>query len=377
MDSSFIQVKNWLLDSGIFVSESDNENYGGVYSFFDEEKKSFSFLYPEITGYYASTMRFLHSHDEQIEFVKRAKASCNWLAKLFDSNGGIIQGIYPNGKSHPFVYSFDTAICAKGMFDCYKISNEEKYLTYGKKFNLWIINNALTSDGTIKPLYNLESQKFEPSTDVWYKQYGCLHIKLTMSLLSEYSITKERSLLEYAENIANQIINFQDDDGSIRLHLDDKVINLHTMCYALEGLLFLYSFTKNEKYLNYCMNALQWCDDQIISDGSIDLWFNSKYHSKSSYPIAQIIRLKILISKINNSSNKTVPNLMNFLISLQATDRNSMVKGGFYEEFHKSLFSWKKRLRVNSWGSMFALQALYWHEHLSDIDFEQEIELLY
>ena len=68
---------------------------------------------------------------------------------------------------------------------------------------------------------------------------------------------------------------------------------------------------------------------------------------------------------------------MNFLISLQATDRNSMVKGGFYEEFHKSLFSWKKRLRVNSWGSMFALQALYWHEHLSDIDFEQEIELLY
>ena len=377
MDSSFIQVKDWLLDSGIFVSQSDNENYGGVYSYLDEEKKAFSFLYPEITGYYASTMRFLYSHDEQIDFVNRAKSSCNWLAKLFDSNGGIIQGIYPNAKSLPFVYSFDTAICAKGMFDCYKISNDEKYLNYGKKFNRWIINNALNSNGTIKPLYNLVSEKFEPSTDVWYKQYGCLHIKLTMSLLSEYSITKEKNLLEYAENIANKIINFQNDDGSIHLHLDDKVINLHTMCYALEGLLFLYYFTNNEKYLNYCVNALQWCDEQLNSDGSIDLWFNSKYHSKSSYPIAQIIRLKILISKINNLSNKTLPNLMNFLMSLQATDTNSMLKGGFYEEFHKSLFSWKKKLRINSWASMFALQAIYWNENISKINFEQEIELLY
>ena len=377
MDSSFIQVKNWLLDSGIFVSKSDNENYGGVYSYFDEEKKAFSFLYPEITGYYASTMRFLYSHDDQIDYVNRAKSSCNWLAKLFDSNGGIIQAIYPNAKSLPFVYSFDTAICAKGMFDCYKISNDEKYLKYGKKFNRWIINNALNSNGTIKPLYNLESQKFEPSTDVWYKQYGCLHIKLTMSLLSEYSITGEKPLLEYAKNIANQIINFQNDDGSIRLHLDDKVINLHTMCYALEGLLFLYYFTNNEKYLDYCMNTLQWFDEQINSDGSIDLWFNSKYHSKSSYPIAQIIRLKILISKINNLSKKTLPNLMNFLISLQATDTNSIVKGGFYEEFHKSLFSWKKRLKVNSWASMFALQALYWNDNISKINFEQEIDLLY
>ena len=377
MDSSFIQVKDWLLDSGIFVSQSDNENYGGVYSYLDEEKKAFSFLYPEITGYYASTMRFLYSHDDQIDYVNRAKSSCNWLAKIFDLNGGIIQGIYQNEKSLRFVYSFDTAICAKGMFDCYKISNDQKYLKYGKKFNQWIINNALNSNGTIKPLYNLESKKFEPSTDVWYKQYGCLHIKLTMSLLSEYSITGEKHLLKYAENIANQIITFQNDDGSIRLHLDDKVINLHTMCYALEGLLFLYYFTNNEKYLDYCLNALQWCDEQINTDGSIDLWFNSKYHSKSSYHIAQIIRLKILISKINNLSNKTLPNLMNFLMSLQANNANSLIKGGFYEEFHKSLFSWKKRLRVNSWASMFSLQALYWNENISKINFKDEIQLLY
>ena len=58
MDPSYEMTRNWLLKSGIFVSDSSDHNYGGVYSFFDEEKNEFAFLYPEITGYFISTMRF-------------------------------------------------------------------------------------------------------------------------------------------------------------------------------------------------------------------------------------------------------------------------------------------------------------------------------
>ena len=377
MNSSFDHVKNWLLDSGIFLSNQYDENFGAVHSFYDEEKKSFSFLYPEITGYYASSMRFLYSHEKNNEFVKRAKASCDWIIKLFDSYGGIIQGVFPNGKPHKLVYSFDTAICAKGLFDCYMISKEEKYLTYGKKLNLWLVDNAINSDYTLKPLFNLDSQIFETSKDVWYKQFGCLHIKSIMSLLSEYQITKEQSLLDTALSIASNIDDFQNSDGSIRLHVDDKTINLHTLCYALEGLLFCYYVTREQKFLNICKNALEWCDRKIESDGSIDLWFNSKYHSKSSYPIAQIIRLKILISKIDNDNISSLSPLTNFLISLQSRNTNLSSKGGFYEEFFKSVFKWKKRLRVNSWGSMFALQALYWNDNSQNITFDDEIQLLF
>ena len=378
MSTSFNHVKNWLLNSGISISNQNDENNGAVYSFYDEEKKSFSFLYPEITGYYASTMRFLYVHDENNEFLNRAKASCDWLAKLFDSHNGIIQGIYSDGKPHPFVYSFDTAICAKGMLDCYKISNDKKYLDYGKKLNQWVIDNAINSDGTLNPLYNLESRKFESSKDVWYKQYGCLHIKSIMSLLMQYQITSDDFLLESALKIANNITHFENPDGSIRLHTDEKIINLHTLCYALEGLLYAYFVTKEHKFLDYVIRALTWCDNQIFPDGSIDLWFNSKYHSKSSYPIAQILRLKILASKIDDSINlETNSNLLTFLNSLQSSTSNPVVHGSFYEEFYKSMFNWKKRLRANSWASMFALQAIYWNENISEINFEQEIDLLY
>ena len=150
------------------------------------------------------------------------------------------------------------------------------------------------------------------------------------------------------------------------------------MLYALEGLIHAYSVTKDESYLNSCKKAVNWCENQIQSDGSIDLWFNSRYHSKSSYPIAQLIRLKILIAKLEHKNlDQTIEKLKPFLLSLQAQTIDNSMSGGCYEEFRKSIFGWKKTLKVNSWASMFSLQALFWLDNFSEIDFNKEVELLY
>jgi rhamnogalacturonyl hydrolase YesR len=151
------------------------------------------------------------------------------------------------------------------------------------------------------------------------------------------------------------------------------------MSYALEGLLYIFSVTKNEEYLQSIEKALDWCANQIGDDGSIGLWFNSKYKSKAVYPIAQIIRLMILLDKFHNNDKyiKNVLKLHSFMISLQANDSNQKVNGGFYEEFYKSMFSWKKREKLNSWGSLFAIQALYWFENYGKINFDESISNLY
>ena len=371
-------TKNWLLNSGIFVSESSDPNFGGVRSFYDEKNKEFAFLYPEITGYYASTMRFLYEHEKNEKYLHFAKASCNWLIDLYENFGGIIQGISPEGITKKYVYSFDTAICSKGLLDCYAISKDNKFLEYAQKLNNWILSDTIESDGMIKPVKNLESNKFEIDDKVWYKKPGCLHIKLTIPLLQLYKITNDKTSLNAAKIIANSIIYFQQSDGSILLHKNKKVVNLHTLLYALEGLIHTYNVTKDENYLNSCKKAVNWCEKQIQSDGSIDLWFNSRYHSKSSYPIAQLIRLKILVAKLEQKNlDQTIKKLQSFLLSLQAQNIDKSVNGGFYEEFGKSIFGWKKTLKVNSWASMFSMQALFWYEHFSDIDFEKEVELLY
>jgi rhamnogalacturonyl hydrolase YesR len=371
-------TKNWLLNSGIFMSDSSNTNFGGVHSFYDEKTKEFAFLYPEITGYYASTMRFLYEHEKNEQYIHLAKASCNWLINLYKNFGGIIQGISPQGNPKKYVYSFDTAICSKGLLDCYMISKDNKFLEYAQKLNNWILSETIENDGIVKPVKNLETNKFEINDKVWYKKPGSLHIKLTIPLLQLYKITKDETSLNAAKKIANSIIHFQQSDGSILLHKDSKVINIHTMLYALEGILHAYNITKNQIYLNSCKKAVDWCENQIQSDGSIDLWFNSKHHSKSSYPIAQLIRIKILLAKLEQKNlDQTISKLQSFLLSLQAQNEDNFVNGGFYEEFRKSIFGWKKNLKVNSWASMFSLQALYWLDNFSDLDFEKEVELLY
>lgn len=378
MEKPFEQVRTWLLTSGLFVNDEKNPNSGGVYSYFDEEKNEFSFLYPEITGYFLSTLSFLYKIEKNENLIKYAKLSADWLIKIYDRYGAIIQGISTNKEQQNYAYSFDTAICIKGLLDVYKISKNKKYLDYSKKM-ITFLQESLDGDGTLKPFKNLHKNKFETNKKLWYKNKGCLHIKTSMAFFQLYEITNDKNLLESALKISDTFSKYQDSDGGIHLHQNNPVINLHTQCYAIEGLLYAYFVTDEKKYLQSCKNAANWSLKKINNDGSIDLWFNSKHKSRAVYPVSQLIRILILLDKINkNSKNlESIQKLNSFLISFQAKNSANIINGGFYEELYKSVFGWKKRLRLNSWTSMFALQAINWFDHYDKIEFKDSITYLY
>ena len=367
------------MNSGLVVSNQQDENYGAVHSFFDHNNQKYGFLYPEITGYSVSAFCFLNQIENEEKYLKLAKASSDWIIGLFEKFGGIIQGLdNENDSRKQLAYSFDTAICAKGLLDYYNLTQDEQYLRFSKQLVMWM-EDAISEQGAVLPFMELKSKEFKENDEVWYKKWGCLHIKTSMSFAQLYTITKENNYLDYAEKICNTYPKFQNVDGSFSLNENSKTINLHTMAYALEGLFFVYNISKNEKYLQCVEKGLDWCTNQIADDGSINLWFNSKYNSKAVYPIAQIIRLMILFDKLRSGDKylKNILKLRSFMISLQANDNNQKVKGGFYEEFYKSTFSWKKRKKLNSWGSLFAMQALYWFDNYEKINFNESIFSLY
>jgi len=379
LSTPFENVRNWILNSGIVITNEQNENSGGVYSFFDHNTQKYGFLYPEITGYSVSTFCFLHQIENEEKYIKLAKTSSDWIIGLFEKFGGIIQGLDDENDSRKqFAYSFDTAICAKGLLDCYNLTQDEKYLRFSKNLVKWL-EGAISEHGTILPYMELKSKEFKESDEVWYKKWGCLHIKTSIIFAQLYKITNENNYLEYAQKICNTYTKFQNTDGSFSINENSKTINLHTMAYALEGLFYVYNITKNEKYLQCVEKGLNWCTNQIADDGSISLWFNSRYKSKAVYPIAQIIRLMILYDKFHNKNKylKNILKLRSFIVSLQANDNNKKVNGGFFEEFYKSMFGWKKREKLNSWGSLFAMQALYWFDNYEKINFDKAILSIY
>jgi hypothetical protein len=379
MDEFNEMLEDWLLSSGIVINDSENENFGGVHAYYDSQNHEYGFLYPEITGYFLSMLRFLHERNPNEKYTSLAKTSGNWIIKISEKYGGIIQGISKDKTKLDLVYSFDTAICAKGLLDCFMITKEEKFFNQGKKLCDWIIDEALESDGTVKPVKNLKNQKFEEDDMYWYKQKGCLHIKTIMPLLQIYQMTKEEKFLNAAELIINTAPLFQNDDGSITLHQKNQTIHLHSLCYTIEGLLFAYGVTKDENLLQICDNAIEWCCQKILDDGSILLWYNSNFQqAKTSYHISQLMRIMLLIDKIQSSNkySKYIEKLFKFLKTFQAEDNDSRINGGLYEEYYKSLTGWKKRNRINSWGSMFALQGIIWFNERDSLE-SNWIDFLY
>ena len=374
LSTSLTNVENWLFSSGLTITDTHDENLGGVHAYIEEKTQNYGFLYPEITGYFISSLKFLSAHNQNK--IDLAKNSANWLINLNKKHGGIIQSLNNNQK---LVYSFDTAICANGLLDCYDLTNDKTYLDTAEKLLNWISNEVLNSNGTLKPFYDLNSKKFDESKDVWYKQKGCLHVKTTIPFIHFYRITKNENFLKIGLNIADSINYFINEDGSVRLHIDQKIIHLHSLCYALEGLIHVYDITRDQKYLSICINAINWCISKIQNDGSILLWYSSKNpNAKTCYHIAQLIRLMILVEKISDEKYSShIEKLYSYLLQLQSKDSTNISNGGFYEEFYKTLFGWKKRYKLNSWGSMFALQALYWKENFSQITFDNEAKLLF
>jgi hypothetical protein len=378
LNKSFQEVKNWLISSGLFIS-GDEKNRGGVYSFFDEQSNDYSFLYPEITGYFISSLKFLHSVEQNDQYIKYAKYSSDWLISIYKKHNSLVQGIKNNSPTSNLSYSFDTAICAKGLLDYYELSHDEKYLLFAKKMLDDLIKIFIESDGSVIPYKNITTNIPDQDNSVWYKQKGCLHVKTAMPFFQINQYVNDTDFFKTGKLICDSISKYQNFDGSIRLHKKSKIINLHTLSYALEGLVYGYYYTKDNQYLTIIKNALNWCLEQTLDDGSIELWHNSKYHSKAAYPIAQLIRIMSLVNAIegNKHYSRKIDDLYNFLMTLQAHHESSKINGGFYEEYYKSFFGWRKRHRINSWTSMFALQAIYWYKKTDSLNFDEQIKFLY
>ena len=136
--------------------------------------------------------------------------------------------------------------------DCYLISKDNKFLEYAEKLNNWILTKTLEDDGTVKPVRNLDNEKFEIDKKVWYKKSECLHVKLTIPFLRFYKITNNKKYIRCQPKKNCKLNNLfqQSDETFYFIKITKSLICL--LLYAFRELIHTYNVTKDETYLNSC-----------------------------------------------------------------------------------------------------------------------------
>ena len=86
-------LTRWINSSGLF--EEEGENKGGVHSYFDQNNLEFGFLYPEITGYFINSQRFLYKITNDKKLIDNALTSAEISAENYpfctiDPNVGVV-----------------------------------------------------------------------------------------------------------------------------------------------------------------------------------------------------------------------------------------------------------------------------------------------
>jgi len=105
LSTPFENVKNWILNSGLVITNEQNENSGGVHSFFDHNNQKYGFLYPEITGYSVSAFCFLHQIENEEKYVKLAKTSSDWLIGLIEKFMNKIGYHHPDSTYYKIIHN--------------------------------------------------------------------------------------------------------------------------------------------------------------------------------------------------------------------------------------------------------------------------------
>ncbi|MFC1808427.1 hypothetical protein ACFL0T_08720 [Candidatus Omnitrophota bacterium] len=351
MNSSVQAVFDWIKESGI------QSKSGGFYAWHDLNEKKYSYIYPEITGYGITTLLYLYSISRDKILLKNAKRAGTWIIKkALHPCGGVRTRLFENDKeanelysfSGEKIFSFDTGMVLYGMVNLYKITNDKNFLKASERMAQFLVGKMQTGDGSLHAIYDSKKHLYLNSYDKWSTQPGGFHAKAAMGLCDLFHITLKQEYKDAAIRLCEFALTTQGPSGRFITCKQTKTTNLHPHCYTAEGLVYTGSAFGIDVFIKSAQSATKWAFKNISSEG-IDELYDPSIDSFNGFQrcdvIAQLLRLGIIFSLQDK-----IDFLSKLLKSYQYFWREKKQNGGF-------LYS-KTGADINSWCSMFALQAM-------------------
>ncbi|MFH0832250.1 MAG: hypothetical protein V1900_00815 [Candidatus Aenigmatarchaeota archaeon] len=350
MNSSITLLADWLLNSGI-QNISDNEWNGGFNAWYNLDKKEYAYVYSEITGYGITTLLQLHKLTGRGIFLDRAMLAANWLINIAMENNYTRARYYENGFDNT-VYSFDNGMVLFGLANLYRLTQMEKYLDFSVKIADFLLGMQ-KSDGLFYSIYDTGEKKNLNIGDKWSTVSGSYHAKLSLGLLAVHDILNEAKYRKAAIKVCEESIKFQKNGRFLTL---GNETHLHPHSYSAEGLLYAGLKLDKNRFVESALNAVVWSLNNQQEDGGMPSSYPSDKNERNDV-LAQTLRLgTIFLQQKDINEKERIEKLRKRL--LESQNLSTEHKGGFFYGFENG----KKLNHINSWVSMFALQALIFYD---------------
>ncbi|MBF0252643.1 MAG: UDP-N-acetylglucosamine 2-epimerase (non-hydrolyzing) [Candidatus Omnitrophica bacterium] len=359
----------WMRHSGIQNNSKSNLINGSINGVYDFDTKGYPFIYSEITGYGTSFFSDYYEDIHDTELLGKATAAADWIIQCaMQESGGVRtrQGLsdeYYEDKyafENNSLFTFDTGICLKGLMDLYKKTHNSRYLDAAVRMGRFIIS-AQREQGGIHFAYNATAGRYEEEELThWSRQTGSYHAKIVGGLLDLYDITGENDYKACVENICDNSLKYQHEDGRFIVMKGTDRTELHPHCYTAEGLFEAGRRLQRADYLRASAKAMEWALSNQNNNGGIAWAFNEGDHegikAERSDGLAQVLRLSVRLLGIGEMEDKYIPalgRLVDRLMEFQIKEGSQ--KGGFV--FGKKEDGWE-HFTCCSWSTMFAYEAI-------------------
>ncbi len=355
-------AKNWLLTSGIQNLDKSSRAYGSFNAWYDEHSKSHSFAFSEVTGYGISTLLYLNNSTPDRVLIGRARLAADWLLlTAWDSKYGGFQCRYDHstGTFNNRVCSFDAAMCLTGLVNLYRETKEVKYLEGAIQVGNWLVQRMQREDGSFYARILTNSGTLVDDAAKWSSQSGSYHAKISLGLISLFDLTKDYAYKEGALKVCEWTLKLQAPSGRFITNHRTRDTHLHPHCYSAEGLLCAGVLLGNKRYVESARRALLWIVHRLAPTGRVPRTYRDGHFSRhESVDISsQTMRLWLLLSRIykNIGEGPAVGKMATRLCDFQSYSNDRRSRGGFFYGYTNNNCPVD---HVNSWGTMFAVQAL-------------------
>lgn len=371
--NSIDESMDWLLYSGIQNIGSDAGQYGGFNSWFDLDWKNYKYVYSEITGYGATVLSFLYKRTGKKIFLERAISAADWLiGNALHPSGGILTRYYLEADKEAdkysfdsgIIYAFDTGMALFGVASVYKLTKEKRFLDAAIKMGNFLMDKLQRGDGSFFAYYDNKKERMVSEFSKWSTQSGSFHTKLAMGLIALSEISFDEKYKKSAEAVCGASLNFQESDGRFVSCFDTGSTHLHPHLYSCEGLLFAGIKLNNPAYISAACKGVFWALENAWRSQQVNyIYIGGKFNDCERVDaLSQLLRLSSYFLQnglLDFSRGINIGSLADHLLDYQKISGDH--RGGFYFGHQDD---GKKINHINSWCTMFAVQALVYYRDL-------------